>query len=88
MARRASSRQRGAAYLQERGGRKTEPSPRFVIPSPARAGIKPYVGAASDGRVSDLLSGHEPAGRPAMARPAPSRRVLVGPCLVGGARVR
>ena len=35
-------------------------------------------GGSSDGRVSDLLSGREPAGRPAMARPAPSRRVLVG----------
>ena len=45
----------------------------------------PRTGAASDGRVRDLLSGREPAGRPAMARPAPSRRVLVGPCLVGGA---
>ena len=79
MARRASSRQRGTACLQEGGG-ETELSPRFVILWPARAGR----GAASDGRVSDLLSAHEPAGTPAMARPAPSRQFLVGPCLVGG----
>ena len=69
MARRASSRQRGAAYLQEREGRKTEPSPRFVIPSPARA----WRGAASDGRVRDLLSGRELAGTSSMARRASSR---------------
>ena len=84
MARRASSRQRGAAYLQERGGRKTELSTRFVIPSPATAGR----GAASDGRVRDLLSAHELAGRLSMAACTSSRRAFVGPCLVGGARVR
>ena len=86
MARRASSRQRGTAYHRRGGGRKTELSPRFVILSPATAGR----GAASDGRVRDLLSANELAGRLSMAGlPAllldGLRRAA---CLVGGARVR
>ena len=50
--------------IYRREGEEAEMSASPVIPSPATAGT----GAASHGRVSDLLRGHELAGRSPMAR--------------------
>ena len=59
---RTPARKYVTSYRRE--GEEAEMSASPVIPSPATAGT----GAASHGRVSDLLRGHELAGRSPMAR--------------------